>query len=484
MAMPADKSSPVRDTTLKTKIDLVRIGRYDLIYVLGRGGMATVYMGQVRGLAGFEKLVTIKVIHQHLAQEQSFVDMFLDEARISALIQHPNVAAVQEVGREEGLLYMVGEFVEGQSLRDLMAKARHRSTRLSHPMAAFVASCVCDGLHAAHELIDEEGRPLNLVHRDVSPPNVMISYQGFIKLIDFGVAQARGRLAHTEAGTIKGKMGYLAPEQLRGKLLDRRCDIFALGVMLYEMAIGLHPFPGETELERLNCIASGKYRAPRTVEPTIDPKLERIIVKALAHRREDRFETAAEMSASLRQYIASTGLPMGTEQVVEVMDWLFPEEIAKHRATVKEFREQRLLLDVSGLEPINDRILSFATRSRFSKKSLRLYIVAGAMATLVSAALIALGTMLGPASSPPPFVQATHSGAGLRPKLRLEPPRYTPPMPAAAPAASKSRGAASSASTPTSPRGAAPHPGRTQPGPPPKKPSQPTKPVLKGSPYE
>ncbi|MCU0663778.1 MAG: serine/threonine protein kinase [Myxococcota bacterium] len=429
MAMPDTSDRVQDDAPATTKSDLTRIGRYDLIYVLGRGGMATVYMGQVSGLAGFEKLVTVKVIHQHLAQEQQFQDMFLDEARLSARIQHPNVAATQEVGKEDGLLYMVGEFVEGQSLKTVMSKARRRSTRLSHPMAAYVAACVCDGLHAAHELTDEEGRPLGLVHRDISPPNVMISYQGFVKLIDFGVAQARGRLSHTEAGAIKGKMGYLAPEQLQCKRLDRRCDIFALGVMLYELTSGHHPFPGETGLERLNRIAHGDYRPPRSVEPSIDPKLERIVVKALANRREDRFDSAAEMGAALRQYIGGTGIPMGTEQLLEVMGCLFPDEIAKHRATVKTFREQNQFIDVSGLEPIDDKIVASYKGPGVSRRSLRRFGAVASLALAISAGFIGFSEWSRANAPVERFVQATENlrvTAPPLPVLRLIPTKLLP----------------------------------------------------------
>ncbi|MCU0661527.1 MAG: serine/threonine protein kinase [Myxococcota bacterium] len=385
MAMSDVPPEPVRDATARTPAVLERVGRYNLIYILGKGGMATVYMGQASGLAGFEKLVTVKVIHPHLAQERSFVNMFLDEARLSALIQHPNVAAVQEVGEQDGLLYMVGEFVEGQSLKTVIDKATQCSTRLSHPMAAYIASCVCDGLHAAHELADEDGRHLNLVHRDVSPPNMMISYQGFVKLIDFGVAQSRGRASHTDVGTIKGKMGYMAPEQLKGRSLDRRIDIFALGVTLYEVITGRHPFPGATGLERLNRIASGEYWPPRAVEPSVDPELERIIVKAMAHRREDRFANAAEMADALRQYLDSTGIAMGIEQVIDAMKWLFPEEIASHRATVKEFREQNVVLDLSGLEKVNTHIASALRGPRRSKRVKRIYALASASLVLLVA---------------------------------------------------------------------------------------------------
>src|SRR5512137_562086 len=201
-------------------IGRTRIGRFDVIYPLSQGGMASVHVGRISGMAGFEKLVAIKVIHPNLASEASFVRMFLDEARLAAQIHHPNVGEVIEVGEDDGLYYMVSELIVGQSLRNVYRRAEALGREIPRPMSADICAKVCQALHEAHELKDGDGKPLGLVHRDVSPRNVLVSYNGFVKLIDFGIAFAQGRSSHTDAGKIKGKMGYMPPEQLRGEPAD------------------------------------------------------------------------------------------------------------------------------------------------------------------------------------------------------------------------------------------------------------------------
>jgi len=335
-----------------------KIGRYDLIYPLGQGGMATVYVGQVSGMAGFEKLVAVKIIHPHLVRERLFVDMFLDEAKLAAQILHPNVASIQEVGEEDGILFMVGELVPGESLKALARRAIDRGTRLSQPMAAHIAAAVCSGLQAAHDLQDPDGQTINLVHRDVTPQNVLIGYNGFVKLIDFGVAQAKGRLTHTEAGTIKGKMGYLSPEQLQGKVLDGRSDLFSLGVVLYQMITGKHPFPGQTSLERLNRISEGEFRPPHELEPGVAPELERIVMNALTVRREARFPSATAMAEALKDYIRAQEEVVGAQQLSTIMNYLFSSQIITHKKKLRAWREHG---DRTGSLPIPDSLTAGIT---------------------------------------------------------------------------------------------------------------------------
>jgi serine/threonine-protein kinase len=344
--------------------DRTKIGRYDLIYPLGQGGMATVYVGQVSGMAGFEKIVAVKIIHPHLVRERLFVEMFLDEAKLAAQILHPNVAAIQEVGEEDGILFMVGELVPGESLKSLIRRAVDRGTRLSHPMAAYIAAAVCSGLQAAHDLQDGDGNPLNLVHRDISPQNVLIGYNGFVKLIDFGVAQAKGRLSHTEAGTIKGKMGYLSPEQLQGKTLDGRSDLFSLGVVLYQMITGKHPFPGQTSLERLNRISAGEFKPPHELEPGVSPELEQIVMNALTVRREDRFPSASAMAETLKDYIRSQEEVVGSQQLSTIMNYLFATQIIEHKKRLRGWRERG---DRTDSVPIPDLVQAGITAA--SRKS-------------------------------------------------------------------------------------------------------------------
>jgi len=357
--MGANEQTDVRGVTRPQHAPhRTRIGRYDLIYPVGQGGMATVYVSQVSGMAGFEKLVAVKIIHPHLVRERLFVEMFLDEAKIAAQILHPNVAAIQEIGEEDGILFMVGELVPGESLKEVMRCAEKRGTKLSQPMAAHIAAAVCSGLQAAHDLQDPDGRPLNLVHRDISPQNVLIGYNGFVKLIDFGVAQAKGRLSHTEAGTIKGKMGYLSPEQLQGKVLDGRSDLFSLGVVLYQMITGKHPFPGHTSLERLNRISAGEFRPPHELEPSIAPELERIVMNALTVQRGNRFPSASAMGEALKSYIRSQEEVVGAQQLSTIMNYLFSTQIITHKKRLRGWREQG---ERTGSMPIPDSITAGIT---------------------------------------------------------------------------------------------------------------------------
>jgi serine/threonine-protein kinase len=320
-----------------------RIGRFDVVYPLAQGGMASVHVGRISGMAGFEKLVAIKVIHPHLSSEESFVRMFLDEARLAARIHHPNVGEVIEVGEDDGLYYMVCELIVGQSLRNVFRRAEGMAKKIPRPMSADICAKVCQALHEAHELKDGDGRPLGLVHRDVSPRNVLVSYNGFVKLIDFGIAWAEGRSSHTDVGKIKGKMGYMPPEQLQGLPLDRRSDLFSLGVMLYLMVTGKHPFPGVSDAERMRKILDGSFAPPRIVCPGIEPRLEAVINKAMASSPDDRFATAAEMGRELKSYVhASSTLPGSwdsSNELAVMMHDLFEKEQVKHRELIRAAAE-------------------------------------------------------------------------------------------------------------------------------------------------
>lgn len=319
----------------------VRVGRYELMYRLGSGGMATVFVGRLSGPAGFERTVAVKVIHQHLADSKKFIDMFLDEARMAALIHHPNVVEIYEVGRDQGLFFMVGEFVHGPDLGKLLRRVEDRGTPLASEFSAYFAAQVCLGLHAAHETCDKDGNFLNLIHRDVSPNNVLISYDGYVKLIDFGVAWARNKLAHTESGALKGKIGYISPEQILGHDVDRRSDIFSVGVLLYIMATLTHPFPGKSDAERLNKIISGEATPPSSVRPDVHPGLERIILKAMSPSSKDRYPTALDMAKDLDAFIESLDKTVKADDVSALLVSLFEKEKQAHQSSVSAYRAAR-----------------------------------------------------------------------------------------------------------------------------------------------
>ncbi len=315
-----------------------RIDRYDIVYKIASGGMAAVYVGHLSGPAGFEKLVAIKVIHPHLAEQKALIDMFLDEARHSARLHHPNVGEVLEVGEQDGLHYMVSELILGQNLDDVAKRTKERGRPLSQYHIAHIMHEAARGLDAAHRLTDSEGNPLNLVHRDVSPRNVLVSYQGQVKLIDFGVAWAKNKTSRTVAGAVKGTTAYLAPELIRGHPPDPRSDIFSAGVVLYELVTGVHPFPAESEAHRLHAILTEDIRPPSAHYPGIDPELENIIMRSLARNKDTRFDSARRLCDSLACVCEKSGVRLGTSALSDILQDVFLDEIAKHDDRIRMFK--------------------------------------------------------------------------------------------------------------------------------------------------
>lgn len=303
--------------------------------------MALVFLGRLLGMAGFEKLVAIKVIYPHLAGEDEFVDMFLDEARLSAKIHHQNVAEVFEVGEDGGLYYMVAELVRGWSLKDLMAAANSEAVRIPPRLYLSIIAKVCDAVHSAHTLKDYDGKPLFLVHRDISPSNILLSFDGNVKLIDFGIASARERLTETRSGVLKGKTGFLAPEQLLGALADRRLDIFSLGIVLYLVATGRHPFPGETSGEQQHRILNVAPPAPRSIVAEVPAELERIIERALSKTPEHRHQTAEELGKDIRSLLDSLGGLMDSPEIADMMTRLFGQKMAEEEERLGQVMARR-----------------------------------------------------------------------------------------------------------------------------------------------
>jgi serine/threonine protein kinase len=242
--------------------------RYELLYPYAQGGMATVWAARISGKHGFEKIVAVKTILPHLSREESFRTMFLDEARIAARIRHPNVADIDDLGEQAGTLYMVLEWVDGDSLARLHDTALRAREPFPLPILLRLLADTCAGLHAAHELRDETGHLLGVVHRDVSPQNVLVTTGGAVKVIDFGIAKAVDRLSEqTKTGYVKGKVEYVAPEQVMRRRVDRRADVWAIGTILYQYLAGRLPFEAEGELATLRLLTSG--RPPRPLPPTV-----------------------------------------------------------------------------------------------------------------------------------------------------------------------------------------------------------------------
>ncbi len=299
-------------------------GRFELLLEMGSGGMATLFLSRIRGPQNFEKLIAIKKIHDHLSKEDEFVDMFLDEARISAMIHHPNVVQIFDLGSIDDVYFIAMEYVHGQDLSQLLRGViRNKNQTYSWSHAARLVADAAAGLHAAHELKDQEGDPLGLVHRDVSPQNILVSYDGHVKVVDFGIAFAAEKISQTSVGTLKGKASYMSPEQSRGQPVDRRSDVFALGILLFECCCMKRLFREETEAATLLRVGAADVPRPRSVRPELPADLERIILRALAKNPDDRFETAGEMQQAIEQLLVSRGEVVGPAQVEELMGELF-----------------------------------------------------------------------------------------------------------------------------------------------------------------
>jgi serine/threonine-protein kinase len=275
-----------------------RLGNYEPLLDLASGGMGTVHIARQVGAAGFERLVVLKRVHRRFVKDEAFRDMFVDEARVASLIRHPNVVSVIDVVEDKGEIFLVMEYVESLSLGMLAAAARKAGEPLPVPVVARILSDVLAGLTAAHDATDMQGRTLDVVHRDVSPQNVVVGVDGQSRLIDFGIAKAARRLTHTTGGVLKGKLGYMAPEQLKQLPVDRRADVFATGVVLFEALTGQRPFPEDDE-DALLALLLGDVPDPSSLSPDVPEKLDAVVQYALARERDDRFQTAAAFQQAL-----------------------------------------------------------------------------------------------------------------------------------------------------------------------------------------
>ena len=274
-------------------------GQYELIEPIATGGMAEVYRARMRGVEGFQKIVAIKRILPHLTDNQEFLTMFVDEAKLAAQLQHPNIVQIYDLGKIERSYYIAMEYVDGRDLRSILRTLEEKQARLPLGLAMFITSRLAAGLDYAHHKHDLQGTAMALVHRDVSPQNVLISYDGDIKLCDFGIAKAASKASHTRSGALKGKLQYMSPEQAWGKDIDSRSDIFSVGLVLYEMLTGRKGFAGDSELSILEQVRSPRLIPPRELDPAIPPEVERVVMRALKENPEDRYQTAAELASDL-----------------------------------------------------------------------------------------------------------------------------------------------------------------------------------------
>ena len=301
----------------------VRVGRYEVISHLATGGMAQIYLARQTGLGSFERHVVLKTILRERASDQRFVTMFLDEAKLAATLNHQNVAQVYEVDQADGAYFMAMEYVHGENARAILETTLRRGWTIPLELAVMIISGAAAGLHHAHERRGKNGQPLNIVHRDVSPANIMVGYDGSVKVLDFGIAKAEERATKTVGGTIKGKYGYMSPEQCKGKPIDRRSDIFALGICLYELTTLRRAFKGGDDFETMKRIVAGDVVPPSAAVPGFPRELEAIILTAMAGDANARFQTAQELIEALDAFTVRAKLTGSNTAMGRFMVQLF-----------------------------------------------------------------------------------------------------------------------------------------------------------------
>src|SRR3569623_1694330 len=319
-----------------------RLGKYEILALLALGGTAEIYLARIAGAAGFEKYVVVKCLHDHLADDPEFGKMFLDEARLGAMFDHSNVVQTFELGEHENRYYMVMEFLAGLSLAMVVRRAAERLSGgvMPVPLSLNVAAQACAGLHYAHERMSN-GKPLNLVHRDISPQNLVISFEGVVKVVDFGIARAELRETKTKAGTIKGKFAYMSPEQCVAAIVDRRTDVFALGVIVWELLTGKRLFKRNSPYETYQAVIECNVPKPSSLNVELDPAIDDIVMKATAKDKDARFPTAEAFGDAMQGYLHHRGKGSGPGEIGRFFDQYFEQEINEHGDRMRELIEGR-----------------------------------------------------------------------------------------------------------------------------------------------
>jgi serine/threonine protein kinase len=447
-----------------------RIGRYQLVAPIGAGGMGRVWVALDAG-APTLRLVALKTtLGGSDAGGAEFGAVLADEAALAARINHPNVCATLEMGRDGAAHFLVMDWSDGASLRDVLNASPNQ--RIAPELSAFIGASVAAGLHAAHELTDEQDHLLGVVHRDVSPQNILISMRGQVRLADFGVAKARGQLHRpTETGEVKGKLSYMAPEQVTSKVIDRRADIFALGCVIYEAALGMRPFHGADALATMYKILEQDLTPPRAVAPDFPAELEAVLVKALAKDPNERYQTAEELAGALLEYLASTRRPHADKQVAELLGGAFGASLQERNRMIHTAAQQLLRgetdparvatpaspLPSQTLTPDGGMERSTGVTSKDSRPRRTLAVLAG-VAALGTLLVVAVWSLNGqrpvdadkspvaashaPVTPPPPVVSSTPEEPPL-PVVASAPPAQAP-LPSAMPTPPRRSGGRSS----------------------------------------
>jgi serine/threonine protein kinase len=315
-----------------------RFGKYHLVQKLAEGGMAEIFLAKHIGAQGFERDVVVKCMHEHFSSSHEFVEMFLDEAKLAARLFHPNLVQITDLGFADDRYFICMEYLPGEDLQRIIDRSRQRAAPIAVSIAAKIILAACEGLEFAHSY-QEGGKPANLVHRDVSPSNIIVTYQGQVKVVDFGIAKASSKIVHTLPGTVKGKLGYMSPEQAKGEPLDGRSDVFSLGVTFHELLTGQRVFEKDNEVSVLMALLSQPIPLPSSVRPDVSPDLEAIVMRAVEKDRTKRYPSAAALRDDLGRYLTGSISMPGMNQVAAFMYELFGPEQAARRTQIPTLSE-------------------------------------------------------------------------------------------------------------------------------------------------
>ena len=317
----------------------VVFGKYLLVDGVNVGGMAEVFKGKTFGVQGFERILAIKRILPNMAEDEEFINMFVDEARIAVQLSHSNIVQIYELGKFNEQYYIAMEYVSGRDLRQILDFFKKTKVLVPQNAACYIISKICEGLDYAHRKNDPSGKPLNFIHRDVSPQNILLSFDGDIKITDFGIAKAEDRASKTQAGVLKGKFGYMSPEQVRGLVIDRRSDIFAVGILLYEMVTGERLFLSESDFSTLEKVRNADVTPPSQINPDLSPELEAVVMKALAKERDDRYAWASDLQDDLQQFLIQDNSIFSSKDLAGLMHQHYEKQIADEMQKMEQYQK-------------------------------------------------------------------------------------------------------------------------------------------------
>ncbi|HEX4621327.1 MAG TPA: protein kinase, partial [Myxococcaceae bacterium] len=325
--------------TTSSKRQPIPFGKYLLLDRINIGGMAEVWRGKQVGASGFERLVAIKRILPNIAEDAEFITMFIDEAKITVQLTHANIAQVYELGHITTNYFIAMEYIAGKDMRAIFDRCRKKGEPAPVPLTCYVLGKMCEGLDYAHRKKDGMGRDMNIVHRDISPQNILISYEGEVKVIDFGIAKAAGKATKTQAGILKGKFAYMSPEQIRGLPLDRRSDVFAIGICLYEMLTGERLFVGDSDFSVLEKVRKAEVTPPSHFNKRVPEALEKIVLKALAKDVEERYQYASEVADDLQRFLITSDSIFSRKDLMQYMKSTFAEDVEREKLRMQEYAD-------------------------------------------------------------------------------------------------------------------------------------------------